>query len=418
MIGMYLPFARLRDRDPLPNGAMVLAIALVLRIAAAFFMPDQRLLDAAVYRRASEAAWAIVPSDTLIMPLYPTLVGFFGSGLGQVIFDIVLSTLMAWIVYELTLAVFADRAAARIAGLVTACYPHFIFYAVIGVPDTLFMVLLLGAFVAWYRGAFVWASIFAVLAILTRPTFDLLAPILVLYFALVYHRLPQGRAARHLATYAAVYLALMSPWWLHNYKAYGTFVRLDLGSGLALYSSNNPRGPVVDSPESDPDRARFSAIADPVARDRAMWDAGVSYIKQDPGRFAALAGRKFLRFWRPWPDAQAFADRSYFVLSVASFAPVLVLSFVYLRIWGRREIELTAPILMLVGYFTAYYVVLDGSPRYRLPLEPFLIALAAVAFVRIVGRWPEGRLVMDRIAYGGPDHPPPDAREGAPAGTP
>ena len=185
-----------------------------------------------------------------------------------------------------------------------------------------------------------WASLFAVLAILTRPTLDVLAPILVLYFALVYHRLPQGRAARHLATYAAVYLALLSPWWLHNYKAYGTFVRLDLGSGLALYSNNNPRGPAVDSPESDPDRARFSAITDPVARDRAMWDAGVSYIKQDPGSFAALASRKFLRFWRPWPDAQAVADRSYFVLSVASFAPVLVLTFVYLRIWGRREIEL------------------------------------------------------------------------------
>ena len=33
-----------------------LAIALVLRIAAAVFMSDQRLLDAAVYRRASEAA--------------------------------------------------------------------------------------------------------------------------------------------------------------------------------------------------------------------------------------------------------------------------------------------------------------------------------------------------------------------------
>jgi 4-amino-4-deoxy-L-arabinose transferase-like glycosyltransferase len=414
---MYVPFARLRDRDPLPNGAMVLAIALVLRIAAAIFMPDQRLLDAAVYRRASEAPWAIVPSDTLIMPLYPTLVGFVGSGLGRVILDIVLSTLMAWIVYEFTLAVFADRAAARIAGLVTALYPHFIFYAVIGVPETLFMVLLLGAFVAWYRGAFVWAAVFAVLSILTRPTLELLAPILVLYFALVFHRLQPARALRLLGTYAAVYVALMSPWWLHNYKAYGTFVRLDLGSGLALYSDNNPRSPAVDSAESDSDRARFSAITDPVARDRAMWNAGLSYIAQDPGRFAALAARKLVRLWRPWPDAQAFADRSYFVLSVASFAPVLVLAFVYLRIWGRREIAQTAPILMLIAYFTAVHVVLDGSPRYRLPLEPFLIVLATVAFVRIVGRWPEGRLVMDRIAHGASD-PPPDSREGTPAGIP
>lgn len=412
---MYLPFARLRDRDPLPNGATVLGIALVLRIAAAVLMPHQHVLDADVYRRASEATWASVPADTLIMPLYPTLLGFFGSGIGQVIFDVVLSTLMAWIVYELTLAVFADRAAARIAGLVTACYPHFIFYAVIGVPDTLFMELLLGALVAWYRGAFGWAALFAVLSILTRPALDLLAPILVLYFAFMFHRLPQARALRHLATYAAVYVALMSPWWLHNYKAYGEFVRLDLGSGLVLYSQNNPHE--ADSPQSESDRARFAAITDPVARDRAMWNAGLSFIAQDPGRFAGRAARKFVGFWRPWPDAPAYADRSYFVLSVASFAPVLVFALVYLRIWGRREIAQTAPILMLFAYLTAVHVVLDGSPRWRLPLEPMMIVLATVAAVRLICRWPGARLVIDRIADREPE-PPPDEREGTPAGTP
>src|ERR1700686_5225524 len=175
---MSVLFARLRDRDPLPNGLTVLGIALVLRIAAAIFMPHPRFLDAADIRRLSGATWAAVPADTLMMPLYPTLVGFFGSGTGQLVVDVLLSTLMVWLVFELTLAVFADRAAARIAALVTALYPPFIFYAVIGLPETLFIVLLLGAFVAWYRGAFVWASVFAVLSVLTRPTLDLLAPIL------------------------------------------------------------------------------------------------------------------------------------------------------------------------------------------------------------------------------------------------
>ena len=81
---MYWPFASLRDRDPLPNGLTVLGIALVLRIAAAVLMPDQHLFDEEVYRRASQGAWAIVPADTLVMPLYPTLVGLLGSGLAIV----------------------------------------------------------------------------------------------------------------------------------------------------------------------------------------------------------------------------------------------------------------------------------------------------------------------------------------------
>ena len=32
----------------------------------------------------------------------------------------------------------------------------------------------------------------------------------------------------------------MTPWWLHNYKAYGSFVRLTPGAGVALYAGNNP----------------------------------------------------------------------------------------------------------------------------------------------------------------------------------
>ena len=102
---------------------------------------------------------------------------------------------------------------------------------------------------------------------------------------------------------------------------------------------------------------------------------------------------------------------------MASFAPVLVFALVYLRIWGRREIAQTAPILMLFAYLTAVHVVLDGSPRWRLPLEPMMIVLATVAAVRLICRWPGARLVIDRIADREPE-PPPDEREGTPAGTP
>ena len=78
------------------------------------------------------------------------------------------------------------------------------------------------------------------LAILTRPIFDVFAPGLVLLFALIIHRLPLTKALQHLAIYFAVYCALMAPWWLNNYRAYGSFVRLTLGGGITLYAGNNP----------------------------------------------------------------------------------------------------------------------------------------------------------------------------------
>jgi hypothetical protein len=43
---------------------------------------------------------------------------------------------------------------------------------------------------------------------------------------------------------------------------------------------------------------------------------------------------------------------------------------------GVRQLLPVLPILVLVAYLTAVHTVTHGIPRYRLPLEPFLIVLA------------------------------------------
>lgn len=174
------------------------------------------------------------------MPLYPALIGLTGPGWPQAAVDIALSTGLIWLVYELSIAVFSDSAAAVLAALGSAVYPQFVFFAGLGLTEPLFMVLFIAAYVCWYRGTFLSAAIFAVLSILTRPAIDLLAPILVIYFAMAIHRLSAVTAARQVLVYGLVYCTLMAPWWLHNYRAYGAFVRLDLAGGENFYAGNNP----------------------------------------------------------------------------------------------------------------------------------------------------------------------------------
>ena len=118
-----------------------------------------------------------------------------------------------------------------------------------------------------------------------------------------------------------------------------------------------------------------------------MWNAGADYIKQNPGHFIALAIAKFMRFWRPWPYAADYATPLYVIVSLASFAPVLGLALVYLAVWGWRERAVIAPVVLLVACLTAVHMVLAASMRYRLPLEPFLIILAATAVARLTCRF-------------------------------
>jgi len=380
----------------------ILVTAFALRVLAAAIVPDQSVLlgDAVAYREVGKSLWATGQMNALyFMPLYPALVAVFGPGWPQLLIDIALSTVLVWLIYELTDAIFASKRAAILAGAVAAVYPYFIFYSIVGLTETLFMVLLLAAYLCWYRNAYIAASVFSVLGILTRPVLDPLAPLLLLYFAIAIRGLSFKAAAKYLAIYAGIYCLLMAPWWLHNYKAYQTFVRLNLGSGVALLSGNSPSnqtGGIDNNLEAT--MAPFGEIADPVARDKAMQRAALNYIKEDPGRFLIQAAKRFQRFWSPWPQTEEYSRPLYKLISFCSFIPVLLLALVFVVLYGRTYFLRIAPLLLFIVYLNSLHLVFPASLRYRLPVEPFLIILAAAGAVHLVDRWSQKKPSRERLA--------------------
>ena len=152
------------------------------------------------------------------------------------------------------------------------------------------------------------------------------------------------------------------------------------GSGANLYLGNNPANPHAGinwQTDVEPEVvARVNAIADERARQREYVDLAVDYIVRDPAAFLDRLGKKFIRFWKPVPNADAFDHGIYAVISAATFGPLLVFAIVGAVRW-RRRVGLLAPIYLLIGYFTIVHIVTIASLRYRLPLEPLLILLAA-----------------------------------------
>jgi len=380
----------------------ILVAAFALRVLAAAIVPDQSVLlgDAVAYREVGKSLWATGQMNALyFMPLYPALVAVFGPGWPQLLIDIALSTVLVWLIYELTDAIFASKRAAILAAAVAAVYPYFIFYSIVGLTETLFMVLLLSAYLCWYRNAYIAASVFSVLGILTRPVLDPLAPLLLLYFAIAIRGLSIKAAAKYLAIYVGIYCVLMAPWWLHNYKAYQTFVRLNLGSGVALLSGNSPSNQSggIDN-NLNATMAPFAEIADPVARDKAMQRAALNYIKEDPGRFLIQAAKRFQRFWSPWPLTEEYSRPLYKLISFCSFIPVLLLALVFVVLYGRTYFRRIAPLLLFIVYLNSLHLVFPASLRYRLPVEPFLIVLAAAGAVHLVDRWSQKKPSRERLA--------------------
>jgi 4-amino-4-deoxy-L-arabinose transferase-like glycosyltransferase len=361
----------------------VLTAGLLARLFVFAVLPDQHFGDARVYVETGHAlATTGFMSSPIYMPLYPLWTWIWGGAWGVKFGDILVSTATIWLVWRLADILVGDRLVALAAAVITAFYPFFLFFAVSGLTETLFTFLLLAAFLCFYRGRFLGGSTILVLTVLVRPAIDFLAPVLIAAFALAVHRSSIRQTAYRVGQYACVYLVLMTPWWVDNYLNYGTFVRLDLGAGIVMYSGNNPLntsgGGVAGAMKtSDFDASEFKSITDPVQRNAALEKAALDFIQRDPGRFIQLAGVKFLRFWRLWPYAGEYESPWIIAASVLSYGVLLAFSIVYLARQGRQNIRLLSPILLLALYLTLVNMVTIGSIRYRFPLEPFIVILGA-----------------------------------------
>ena len=290
--------------------AHAMALGLVARLVAFAVLPAQEFYDANTYVVAGRELFATgTIVSHLVMPLYPIWVyvtgGFAGSATAPIMADILLSTATISALYRLSLELFRSRVADLLAAFAAALYPHFIFFAMTGLTETAYIFLTCLAFHLLYRAQYFWGSVAVVASILVRPSLDILAPILIVVFALVVHRAGWRIAALKLAQYGLIYLVLMAPWWLHNEIKYGQFVRLSLGDGIVMYLGNNPAnktgGGVCNERYCDHDGKHPAwQIRDPIEKNRALFQAGVDYVLEEPAHFVEMAGLKFMRFWRLW----------------------------------------------------------------------------------------------------------------------
>jgi len=374
----------------------VLAIALAVRALALVLLGDQNFPDAGAYRSAGEQLRHLqLMSDNAIMPLYPLLVALTGGGWAQTLADLALSLTSVWLLYAITLRIYRDETIALAAGLFCAVWPHFVFFAAVGLTETLYIALLLAGLLCCYERRFVLGSAFFVLSVLTRPAIDYLAPLLIVLFSAAVHREPFAAVAKRVATYLVVYIALMSPWWAHNYARYGEFVHLNLAGGMVLYTGNNPLnasgGGITGK---DVDFTPFAQFKDPVRRDAAMRDAAVDYIKAHPSHFLAMMPVKFARLWRPWPYTGEYQSASIVAVSVISAVPIFLLALTGLALTLVRHFARLLPCIAYAGYLTAVHVVTIGSVRYRVPIEPVVLILAAAGLVGLLRKIGAGRRIL------------------------
>jgi len=382
------------------------AIDLFFFPATTVFPDEQRFLASATRLAASGEFWVgadrawEMPGTALF---YAPAVWAFGAQGAIIVIRIAQAVLLAAqvaLIASIARRVFGKPTVAFVAACVAAFYPFLLFYQGLLLSETLFNTLLLGGVAAlfWWRDrglrfdvAFVLTCLLFAAATYTKATLTILPPLL-LAVAAWGAGVTWRRTIAVLVAASCLYAAFMSPWWIRNASVLHAFVPFTTSSAMNLYLGNNRNNPHVGidwAHDAEPDVvAALNALPDELARQRGYAKAARDYIESNPTTFVRNAALKFLRFWNVVPNASDYRSPFYAIVSIASFGPILVLALACaLRQWRRWRV--LAPIYMLIGYFTFIHIVTIASLRYRLPIEPLLIVMAAeplTAFIAAVRR--------------------------------
>lgn len=296
-----------------------------------------------------------------------------------------------------------------VAGVIAAIYPELYIYDGWLYTESLYTFLLLAFCYGVYqlqrspkRSRWICCGVILGLLSLTRPN-GLLVLVLFIGWAIVMgwiKMLAWRNVARSAVVVSAIALAIVAPWTLRNYIVSHAFIPVATGDGTVLLGSYNDKilttpgylGSWIDPLKSRPDVAKpfplFTCDAPcEVAREDAYKHAAVQWMRNTIHVMPHLLKLHLLNMWQPdtheadlptdrFPDQQS----SRIVLSMMKTFPIPIFLLAALGLavnfWRWRELLMIYLVILLT---IAECLVFYGSARFRAPIEPMLILLAAGA---------------------------------------
>lgn len=164
------------------------------------------------------------------------------------------------------------------------------------------------------------------------------------------------------------------PWWIRNYRVFDRFVPFTTEGGYTLYIGFNDW---TDGGGNTRPSPHVPAGLGEIERDRWHLREAVSYMTSHPRRSLKLAASKFTRFWGIIPRVGGWKVK---LVGFLSYAPLFFFFFWGMWLWRKRFWYLS-PVACLCVYYSGLHMFFPAVIRYRLPIEPFMIAVAAATLV-------------------------------------
>ena len=237
------------------------------------------------------------------------------------------------------------------------------------------------------------------LAALTRAELVLLVPLLAVPAALVARSVATAQRWKLAGIGVLAAAVLIAPWVGYNLSRFKEPTYLSTNDGIALLGSNcdsvyyGDGIGLTDLKCLGPNPRGDQSVDSKIFRDRAF-----DYIGDHKKRAVLVTFARVGRTWslyRPWDminyNKGEGREGSVTTLGLIAYYPLLIAAvggWVVMRRRRRRSWPLLVPVLVVTIASAATY----GQTRFRVPAEPTIVVLAAVAVAAVVARdWPARR---------------------------
>lgn len=227
------------------------------------------------------------------------------------------------------------------------------------------------------------------LASMTNATLLLLLPCLLGWLVYSTRRLAPAALALGIAILCCV------PWTIRNYAVFHAFIPLRSVMGLQLWMGNNEQtqgrwAGALHPIDNSADRERYVQLGEVEYMEEKKREA-LRFMLADPRREAGLIANRFVVFWsggsqHPLGDflkSYSLQFRGLLLFNVLGAIGALAGIVALMR--ERSQFTFPAMIFPIVYPLAAYLTL--ASARYRLPIDPSVFALTAVAIKKWGPPW-------------------------------
>jgi 4-amino-4-deoxy-L-arabinose transferase-like glycosyltransferase len=183
---------------------------------------------------------------------------------------------------------------------------------------------------------------------------------------------------------------VITPWVARNYLALDRFILIKSTVGFNLWIGNNPsatgtfylsNGGIFQESNAELTGIDETQANSTLATDDMFLKAAVSYIRNNPLRTFRLGLTKLYYFW--WYPAEKLLSPAAARLMKFMKVPygILLFNSILCICFLRSKVkEINLFIFLFFSFSLTHAIFLVGHPRYRTPIEIYLILLASQAF--------------------------------------